>query len=716
MIKQIIKKSITSLLALAIFLPSFALAQMSGLPTVSVANVGSITTTSAVLSGTVNPQGENATVWYETMSSGSLGRHSLPATTSAVNTVPYTLTNLSPNTVYSVRIVASTRAGITNGSWKSFTTANTTNPTPTSRPTITNTNYSNLTSTSARLTGRVNPNGSNTNAWFETMSSGSLGIQNIGNSTSEVSLNDYTLSNLNPNTNYSIRVVASNANGITNGNWVSFTTPNNTNPAPTTLPSVTHTSYTNAGSTSVTLRGRINPNGGSNTTAWFETMSSGSLGIQTNLGSGTSDVWLNDFSLTNLNPNTTYSFRVVVSTNRGITNGPWTSFTTSNNSNPNPTNPSISSISPSNMTRGQGGDIRIYGSNLISPIFLNMGNDININSWSLLNSGEIRANITVNSGASTGSRNISVTSGNYTTNSLSFTVNNTSRSGGGGGGGSYRYPISVNTNNPTNVTGNSIVLNGSINNNNYSSTAYFEYGTNSNLNSYQETNRVNLLPAYGDNNFSQTIYNLNPNTTYYYRIVGTNSNNSAKGSIYSFRTRDVVLENSVKTIKGDSVTSSSGRFNALFVNNNRKNSIAYFEYGNTPNLGYKTEELNLGSDSATFSTTITNLSPNTLYYFRPVVINDGQYIYGNKFVIETLSAGTVNNTTNNTPRNEINKVDQNTVTVDDEGNLTNIDPNLQANAFLNLRFLPQTLFGWILLFIAIMILIILGKRYSERHN
>jgi hypothetical protein len=712
MINKIIKNLIFSVFLIVLAVPSFASAQSSNLPIVSVANVNSITTNSAVITGTVNPQGENTTVWYETMSSGALGLHSLPANTSATNTVPLTLTNLSPNTVYSVRIVASTRAGITNGSWKAFTTANTTNPTPTSRPTITNTSYTNLTSNSVRLTGKVNPNGSNTNAWFETMSSGSLGLQNIGNSTSEVSLNDYTLSNLNPNTNYSIRVVASNANGITNGNWVSFTTSNTNNPTPTTLPSVTFTSYTNANSNSAILRGRINPNGGSNTTAWFETMSSGSLGLQTNLGSGTSDIWLNDYSLTNLSPNTTYQFRVVVSTNIGITNGPWTSFTTNNNSNPN--NTSISSISPSNMTRGQSGDIRIYGSNLVSPIYLNMGNDININSWSLLNSGEIRASITINSGASTGSRNISVTSGNYTTNSISFTVNNTSSRSGGGGGGSYRY-LNVDTQNATNITNNSAQLRSNINNNNRESIVYFEYGTNSNLNSYNETPRLISYPSYSDNTYAQTITGLNENTTYYFRAVGIYNNITTRGNIYSFSTNNVVLENSVKTVKEDNKYSTSVKLNGLFINNNNKNTIAYFEYGTSPDLGYKTEELNLGSNSATFSTTLTNLSPNTLYYFRPVAVNNGEYYYGYKFAFETLSSGIVPSN-NVTIKSEVKTVDKNTVEVDEEGNLTENNPNLQANAFLSLGFLPQTLFGWILLLIAIMILILLGKRYTRNTN
>lgn len=67
---------------------------------------------------------------------------------------------------------------------------------------------SNITSTSATFNATMNPSGLNTNAWFETSTSGQLGYQNIGSGTSNVVMTPYTMSGLIPSTTYTFRVVA----------------------------------------------------------------------------------------------------------------------------------------------------------------------------------------------------------------------------------------------------------------------------------------------------------------------------------------------------------------------------------------------------------------------------------------------------------------------------------------------------------------------------
>ncbi|MBP6866242.1 MAG: fibronectin type III domain-containing protein [Candidatus Pacebacteria bacterium] len=101
-------------------------------------------------------------------------------------------------------------------------------------PTIVSATASNITQTSAVFDGVVNPNGADTNAWFEfqVANSGQLSYQNIGSGTANVDLpQSYTATGLTPGTTYKFRIVAQNThNGssYTFHSWVSFTTlPNN---------------------------------------------------------------------------------------------------------------------------------------------------------------------------------------------------------------------------------------------------------------------------------------------------------------------------------------------------------------------------------------------------------------------------------------------------------------------------------------------------------
>ena len=96
--------------------------------------------------------------------------------------------------------------------------------------------------------------------------------------------------------------------------------------------------------------------------------------------------------------------------------------------------------------------------------------------------------------------------------------------------------LSVFTYAASNTTKDSVVLNGTINKNNYPVTVYFEYGTSPNLLEFTETNQkffnsVNELTEFSDN-----VIGLLPNTTYYFRAVGKNYTNVMKGKIFPFTT------------------------------------------------------------------------------------------------------------------------------------------------------------------------------------
>ena len=86
------------------------------------------------------------------------------------------------------------------------------------------------------------------------------------------------------------------------------------------------------------------------------------------------------------------------------------------------------------------------------------------------------------------------------------------------------------------ITLNSAVLNGSVNPNGLSTTAWFEYGTDSSLTTFTKTaDQVNLS---GKTPVSaiQAIASLVPGTTYYFRVAASSTGGQQKGAILSFIT------------------------------------------------------------------------------------------------------------------------------------------------------------------------------------
>lgn len=88
--------------------------------------------------------------------------------------------------------------------------------------------------------------------------------------------------------------------------------------------------------------------------------------------------------------------------------------------------------------------------------------------------------------------------------------------------------VSFNTNEAT--------LNGSVNPEGSHTTSWFEWGTDSNLDTWNETNHIYIGATNYAMPVSTTLVNLNKNTTYYYRVVSENNQNINKGNISSFNT------------------------------------------------------------------------------------------------------------------------------------------------------------------------------------
>ncbi|EKD24237.1 MAG: hypothetical protein ACD_81C00073G0002 [uncultured bacterium] len=225
-------------------------------------------------------------------------------------------------------------------------------------------------------------------------------------------------------------------------------------------------------------------------------------------------------------------------------------------------------------------------------------------------------------------------------NTLSFTTQ-PFNNGGGNNNGSVAF---VTTNPATAVAYNNAVLNGSVNPNNSNTSVWFEYGTTQ---SFGNTAGSQTL---GSSNYTTTItgyaYNLTPNTTYYYRVVGQNSSGTTYGNTLNFTTQSSGYNTSgntplVYTNAANSVTTNSATFNGS-VNPNNSYANAWFEYGMTQSLGYTTGYQAIGSSNyaTTLTGSVTSLASNTTYYYRAVAQNSYGTTYGNTLSFTTGGSST----------------------------------------------------------------------------
>jgi hypothetical protein len=197
----------------------------AGVPpaTVTMAANG-VTSSSATIGGSVNPNGSSTMVYFQWGTSTGYGyitpQQSAGSGTASVN-ISASLTGLSAKTTYHYQAVASNNAGTSYGSDVFFTTGN---PSP---PTVTTTAAGNVAFYSASLNGTVNPNGSATTVDFQWGTTTAYGnttpAQSMGSGSTQLSVSA-NLSGLLANTTYHCRLIASSSAGTNYGSDVSFTT------------------------------------------------------------------------------------------------------------------------------------------------------------------------------------------------------------------------------------------------------------------------------------------------------------------------------------------------------------------------------------------------------------------------------------------------------------------------------------------------------------
>lgn len=205
-------------------------------PTIETRSATDVTGVSAVLNGAVNPQGSSDTTrWFEWGTTQSLGKQTPKATqgTTAGN-FSYSISDLTPNSIYYYKAVAQNANGVVSGSVYSFRTGdlNYLPGTPvvvstSTKPIVITSQPKVVSDRSAVIAGTAFPSATvATRGWFEWGKTSALGsqtiVQNIG---SAASINySQELPSLAPNTTYYYKAIIENERGRAEGITLSFTT------------------------------------------------------------------------------------------------------------------------------------------------------------------------------------------------------------------------------------------------------------------------------------------------------------------------------------------------------------------------------------------------------------------------------------------------------------------------------------------------------------
>jgi DNA-binding beta-propeller fold protein YncE len=184
------------------------------------------TRTTARLSGTVNPENSPTTYHFEYGTTTAYGSKTEEASTGAgygdVSIRPQEIVELQAETTYHYRLVATNGAGTEPGPDYTFTTVSRTLP-------LVNTGEaSGVTQTGASISGAVDPQGIETSYAFEVgTDTGYSGAKIYGDAGQGESAEPIagSLKDLAPGTTYHYRLTATNADGTSYGQDMSFTTP-----------------------------------------------------------------------------------------------------------------------------------------------------------------------------------------------------------------------------------------------------------------------------------------------------------------------------------------------------------------------------------------------------------------------------------------------------------------------------------------------------------
>jgi phosphodiesterase/alkaline phosphatase D-like protein len=601
-------------------------------PTVVTKAASSIAQTTATLNATVDPNGGEVSSCkfeygtaepYET----SVPCSTLPGSGTEPVAVSAALENLSANTTYQFRIVATNLGGtstdiLTGETFKTLPNA----------PTIVTEAASALAQTTATLNATVNPNGGEvTSCEFDYGTSEAYGksipcssLPGSGSSPAAVSAAPVGLS---ADTTYHFRIVATNAGGTSTAADQTFETLPD---APTVMTKVA----SSVSQTSATLNATVNPNGGTVTTCHFDYGTTIGYGHEMPCfslpGSGASPAGVSA-SVTGLGANTTYHFRIVATNAGGTSTGGDQTFETL------PDAPTVVTGAASSLTQ--------TSATLNATVNPNGGEVTNCE-FDYGTSGAYGKSAPCSPLPGFGTSAVAVSAavtGLSANTTYHFRVI-TENAGGASSGSDQTLKTlpdspTVVTKAASSIRQTTATLNATVNPNGGEVTSCeLDYGTSQ---AYGESVPCSSSPGSGSGSVavSASLQNLSANTTYHFRIVATNAGGTSTGADQTFET----LPDAPTVVTGaaSSLTQTSATLNATVNPNGGVVGVGEcrLEYGTTSAYGHAASCSSLpgsATSAVAVSAAVIGLSANTTYHFRVVAENAGGASSGSDQTFDTL--------------------------------------------------------------------------------
>jgi len=328
-----------------------------------------------------------------------------------------------------------------------------------------------------------------------------------------------------PGDDYKIKIIELDGTGYSDSSDSYFSL---VSPSP---PSVTTKDATNIGSTSATLNGYLNDMGDASSCKVRFVYDTSSHSDYTQYRYSTSNQTMNNVgsfseTLEGLRAGITYYFRAVASSEYGTSQGGEKSFTTSS------TPPSVTTNDATNIgstSATLNGHLDSMGTASSVTVYFEWGTDTNYGHTTtpqiMTSTGDFYFNLEgLTPGTTYHYRAVAVGDGTTYGSDKSFTTTTT--------------PPSVTTNDATNIGSTSATLNGHLDSMGTASsvTVYFEWGTDT---SYGHTTDSQTMTSTGD--FSFTLDNLDPYTTYHYRAVATSEYGTDYGDDKTFTTNQLTI-------------------------------------------------------------------------------------------------------------------------------------------------------------------------------
>ena len=396
-----------------------------------------------------------------------------------------------------------------------------------------------------------------------------------------------------------------------------------------TSPSVTTNAASSKSATGATLNGTVNA-GNASTTVTFEYGTSNSYGTTVTAAespvtgiSGTSV----SKAITGLTPNTTYHYRVSGVNTAGTVNGSDLTFTTGTLV-PVATTDAADGITTSAAT--------LHGT-------VNPNNEGTTVTFQYGTTATYGSTATADQSPVTGTGNTSVSYGltglapNTTYHYRVVAVNMTGTTNGSDQTFTT-LPLapSVTTGSASGLAPTGATVAGTVNANNASTTATFEYGLDTSYGS-SVTALQSPVTGTGNTDVSAVLYSLLPNTTYHFRATGVNAGGTTNGSDATFTTAKA---KPVAITDDTCILGTFGTTVHAMVNANNDDTTVTFEYGLTSSYGASVSAVPgtaTGSNGKVVKGDLAGLTPNTTYHFRVVAINSAGRTEGSDETFTTLA-------------------------------------------------------------------------------